>query len=35
MKKLMIPAVIGAISALALVLFLISKKKRTPAEIEV
>ena len=34
MKKLMIPAVIGAISALAVVLFLISKK-RTPVEIEV
>ena len=36
MKKFMIPAVVvGVISALAVVLFLISKKKRSPVEIEV
>ena len=33
MKKYIIPAVVGAISALTVVLFLVSKKK-TPAETE-
>ena len=36
MKKFMIPAVVvGIISALSVVLFLISKKKRTLVEIDV
>lgn len=34
MKKYIIPAVVGAISALTVVLFLVNKKKKAPVEIE-
>ena len=34
MKKIIIPTVVGAISMLAAVLFLVNKKKKAPAEIE-
>ena len=34
MKKFIIPAVVGTISALTVVLFLVNKKKKVPVEID-